>query len=70
MLEPRLAALLDYARKLTTSPSSCRREDVQSLRDAGATDSEIHALVQVAAYFNYINRVADALGVDAEPEHE
>ena len=40
VLEPRLAALLDYARKLTTSPSSCRREDVQSLRDAGATDSD------------------------------
>ena len=35
---------------------------------AGASDVEIHATVQVAAYFNYINRVADALGVDLEPE--
>ena len=37
-------------------------------RAAGASDEEIHATVQVCAYFNYINRVADALGVDLEPE--
>ncbi len=54
--------------KLTETPASCCQEDVQSLRSAGASDEEIHATVQVAAYFNYINRVADALGVDLEPE--
>ena len=43
-------------------------EDVDGLRAAGATDVDIHATVQVASYFNYINRVADALGVDLEPE--
>lgn len=64
-------ALLAYAEKLTLEPSQCRRADVEALRAAGATDEEIHATVQVAAYFNYINRVADALGVDLEPEmHE
>lgn len=55
--------------KLTERPAACRREDVDALRAAGATDEEIHATVQVASYFNYINRVADALGVDPEPEH-
>lgn len=40
---------------------------MESLREAGANDLEIHATVQVAAYFNYINRVADALGVDLDP---
>ncbi len=54
--------------KLTLTPSSCREEDVQALREAGASDEAIHATVQVAAYFSYINRVADALGVDQEPE--
>jgi len=63
-------ALLDYALKLTRAPASCREADVAGLREAGAEDVEIHATVQVAAYFNYINRVADALGVDLEPEME
>jgi alkylhydroperoxidase family enzyme len=62
------AALLAYVRKLTLVPSTCRQADVEALRDEGATDEEIHATVQVASYFNYINRVADALGVDIEPE--
>jgi alkylhydroperoxidase family enzyme len=41
---------------------------VSALRNAGLSDAEIHDGVQVAAYFNYINRVADGLGVDLEPE--
>ena len=43
------------------------RGDVQALRDAGFTDRAIHDAAQVAAYFNYINRIADGLGVDPEP---
>jgi uncharacterized peroxidase-related enzyme len=58
------AALLAYAEKLTRAPASCERGDVERLRAAGASDEEIHATVQVAAYFNYVNRVADALGVE------
>ncbi|MFO1052361.1 MAG: hypothetical protein U1F36_09120 [Planctomycetota bacterium] len=54
--------------KLTTAPHRCTRGDVDALRAAGASDEQIHATVQVAAYFNYINRIADALGVDFEPE--
>jgi alkylhydroperoxidase family enzyme len=55
---------------LTLTPAQCCRDDVDQLRSAGATDEEISATVQVAAYFNYINRVADGLGVDLEPEME
>ncbi|MHC4513008.1 MAG: carboxymuconolactone decarboxylase family protein [Planctomycetota bacterium] len=54
--------------KVTKAPATCAREDVDALRAAGAGDEEIHATVQVCSYFNYINRVADALGVDLEPE--
>ncbi|MDP6929557.1 MAG: hypothetical protein QF412_07640 [Planctomycetota bacterium] len=61
-------ALLDYVTKMTLQPSDCCRNDIGKLRAAEATDLEIHATVQVAGYFNYINRVADALGVDPEPE--
>ncbi len=60
--------LLDYTAKITKAPATCTQEDVQALRAAGASDAEIHATVQVCSYFNYINRVADALGVDLEPE--
>ena len=67
-LDQAQAALLNYVAKLTLTPSECREEDVVALRDAGASDEAIHATVQVAAYFNYINRVADALGVDQEPD--
>ena len=67
-LSPAQRALLTYVEKVTLRPAECRREDVEALREAGATDEEIHNAVQVAAYFAYINRVADALGVDLEPE--
>ena len=42
--------------------------DVDPLRALGFTDLEVHDAAQVAAYFNYINRVADGLGCDLEPE--
>jgi len=44
-----------------------QRADVESLRAAGLDDAGVHEAVQVIAYFNYINRVADGLGVDLEP---
>jgi alkylhydroperoxidase family enzyme len=40
--------------------------DLQALREAGWEDREIHDACQVVAYFNYINRIADGLGVDPE----
>ncbi len=41
--------------------------DLDVLRGHGFGDEAISDAVQVVAYFNYINRVADALGVDPEP---
>jgi alkylhydroperoxidase family enzyme len=43
------------------------REDLDVLRQHGFDDPVIHDAVQVISYFNYINRVADGLGVDLEP---
>ncbi len=67
-LEPKYRALLNYAMKVTLTPAACTENDVVALRSVTASDVEIHATVQVAAYFNYINRIADGLGVDLEPE--
>jgi alkylhydroperoxidase family enzyme len=41
--------------------------DVEELRLVGLSDTEIHDAVQIISYFNYINRLADALGCDLEP---
>lgn len=58
--------LCEYAHKLTLAPADMSEDDVQALRDAGLSDRAIHDATQVIAYFNYINRVADALGVPPE----
>jgi alkylhydroperoxidase family enzyme len=43
-------------------------EDAAELRAHGLSDAGIHDAIQVVSYFNYINRVADAVGIDDEPE--
>ncbi len=65
---PRLRALLQYSERLSLQPASVTAEHVQALREAGYDDRGIHDAAQVVAYFAYINRVADGLGVDLEPE--
>ncbi len=69
-LDQATMAVLDFAVKLTQTPGDMKPSDVETLRQQGFTDLAIHDVVQVAAYFNYINRIADGLGVDLEPEME
>ena len=59
-------ALCHFAVRLTSAPGAMSRDDVDTLRAAGFSDRAISDAVQVVSYFNYINRVADALGVDLE----
>lgn len=66
-LDPATSALLHFAEKLTLEPAGMAETDIQTLRTAGWQDEAIHDATQVIAYFNYINRVADGLGVDSEP---
>ena len=61
-------ALCAYAEKLTREPAQMSEKDVASLRAVGFDDVAIHDAIQVIAYFNYINRVADAVHVDLEPD--
>jgi alkylhydroperoxidase family enzyme len=49
-------------------PSSVGAADVDELRAHGWDDAAIHDAIQVIAYFNYINRIADGVGVGPEPE--
>ena len=61
-------ALLDACVKLTRTPWAMNEADVEELRQHGFDDESIHDAFQVAAYFNYINRVCDGLGIDLEEE--
>jgi uncharacterized peroxidase-related enzyme len=61
-------ALCDFAVKLTAAPGSVGRADAEALRSRGWDDVAIHDAIQVVAYFNYVNRIAEAVGIDGEPE--
>lgn len=65
-LEDADRAMLDYAAKLTRDPASIEEGDVTALRDAGFDDAAILDVCQVAAYYAYVNRLADGLGVELE----
>jgi uncharacterized peroxidase-related enzyme len=65
-LMAREVALLDWAVKLTKLPAGVRPEDLASLRGHGFTDEQLVDAVHCIAYFNFINRVLDGLGVDPE----
>jgi uncharacterized peroxidase-related enzyme len=59
-------AMLDYVDTLTRRPVEVRREDVERLRSVGFDDTAILQINLIASWFNYINRVADGLGVGRE----
>lgn len=58
--------MLAYATKLTRTPADMGPGDVQRLRDGGFSDRAVLDVCQVTAYYAYVNRLADGLGVDLE----
>ncbi len=65
-LSAREVALLGYADVLTRSPASIRAAHVDALRTAGCDDRTIHDACAIVAYFAFVNRIADGLGVEVE----
>ena len=61
-------AMLEYVDKLTRTPAGMTRQDVDALRRAGFSDAAILDICQVTAYFAFVNRLADGLGVELESE--
>ena len=55
--------MLGYVEKLTKAPVTVGREDVEALRTVGFDDTGILQINLIASWFNYINRVADGLGI-------
>ena len=58
--------MLTYVEKLTLRPWEMVEEDVIALRQNGFSDGAILDINQVTAYYAYVNRLADGLGVEVE----
>lgn len=59
-------AMLDYAVKLTERPSRMTATDVAALRARGFDDRAVHDICAITAYYAFVNRIADGLGVELE----
>ena len=65
-LSERHQALCHFAEKVSEAPKQMKFEDLSSLKQTGYSDRAIHDAVQIIGYFNYINRIADSIGVEPE----
>ncbi|NQV42173.1 MAG: peroxidase [Candidatus Marinimicrobia bacterium] len=63
-------AILQYAVKLTKTPADMGKLDVEVLRSRGLNDRAIHDVCAITAYFGFVNRIADGLGVELEPRFD
>jgi uncharacterized peroxidase-related enzyme len=69
-LAPADGRMLDFAVKLTRHPASVGRGDVEGLRDAGFEDRQILGIVLATCLANFMDRLADGLGVDVPPDYQ
>ena len=58
--------MLDYSEKLTRAPWDMNEDDVRQLRACGFSDRAILDIAQVVAYYAYVNRISDGLGLSLE----
>ena len=68
-LDKRQRAMLDFASQLTRTPASTTEEAIQTLRDAGLSDSAIWDLSNLVGFYNMTNRVAIASDMQPNPEY-
>jgi uncharacterized peroxidase-related enzyme len=66
-LDERRLSMLRYVEKLTRTPAKTTKEDVALLGRAGFSDEDVLHIAEVTAYYAYVNRIADGLGVELEP---
>jgi uncharacterized peroxidase-related enzyme len=67
-LEPRLSNIVRHAEKLTTAPAAMTESDLDELRAVDLSDKDILDLTLIVSYFNFVNRIAQGLGVTASAE--
>lgn len=67
-LNPQDQAILAFTEKITRESWTIQDADVEHLRSVGLSDQEILDVVLIASYYNFIDRVADALGVEVDKQ--
>ena len=67
-LDPQLRALLEFAEKLTLTPYKIWDEDIAHLQELGWGEEAIVLTTHIVGIFNYLVRLADAFGLEWEPE--
>lgn len=65
-LDPTMRAILEFAEKVTLAAYTVQPSDLDLLRSHGLDDETIFDVVEIVGFFNYINRIGDALGVELE----
>jgi len=65
-LDARTKVLLEYAEQITRDATKITQADIDRLRGAGFSDKDILEATHIAAYFNDVDRLADALGVELD----
>lgn len=68
-LDARTLVMLDYAVKITRHPAACDLQDIERLRQHGFQDEDIWDIAEIAAMYNYTNRLASAAGWLPNPEY-
>jgi uncharacterized peroxidase-related enzyme len=68
-ITPRQRAILDYARKLTVQPAEADEADLDALRVHGLSNEDLWDVIEIAAMFNFTNRMAHATGMRPNPEY-
>lgn len=68
-LGEKMHAVLDYAVKLTISPRECSPLDIEHLQRLGLTPEEVWDVIEIAAMYNFTNRMAHATGMMPNPEY-
>ena len=65
-LSARERRIADFTVKVTRTPNACSPSDVQGLREAGLTDTDVLSLVEIIAYYNFSTRLFESLStIDA-----
>jgi alkylhydroperoxidase family enzyme len=59
--------MVDFALKLTQKPDEMRREDIERLKKHGFTEKQVVDIVVITCTFNFMDRLADGLGVELDP---
>lgn len=59
-------AMLEFAVKVTEAAYTIRPTDLDQLRNYGFTDEALFAIVEVVGFFSYVNRIADAFGIELD----